>query len=187
MTGRHVVNDTSDDTSLAVRVGQRLRQLRQDRGLTLAALSSQSGVSVSYLSAVENGVNHPSLQTLAAITDALGVRIPAVLAEEGQPHVHRSRVPGQAPANVEVSHPLLQLRSRLVVATPGDSGGCPVPMKARDVFVYVIKGQVRLQVGGDTYTLGEGDAMDATNPGAVSWTAIGHCTALWTSCPTRVT
>ena len=182
MTGRPLL----DDRSLAVRVGRRLRQLRQDRGLTLAALSNQSGVSVSYLSAVENGVNHPSLQTLVAITDALGVRIPAVLAEEGQPHVQRGRIPRNTPASVEVSHPLLQLRSRLLVTASGDSGTCPVPVESRDLFVYVIKGRVQVRVDGATYVLGEGDALDATNPGEVSWTTVEHCTTSWTSCPTRV-
>lgn len=182
MSGRPVV----DDTSLAVRVGRQLRRLRQERQLTLAALSARSGVSVSYLSAVETGVNHPSLQTLAAITEALGVRIPDVLAEERQAHVLRARIPDQ-PAVVTVSHPSLQLRSVLLVADAGDHGSCPVPLQDRDLFVYVVEGCVEVDVAGDHHTLAAGDALDATGPADVSWRATQRCVTSWTSCPTRVT
>lgn len=176
---------TVDESSLAARVGGRLRQLRQDRGLTLAALSKACGVSVSYLSAVEKGVNHPSLHTLATITDALGVSIPAVLAHEVQETITRSRVPEHAPGIAEISHPLLALRGTIVAAAPGDHGACPVDLDDRNLFLYVVSGTVAVRVDGTEYTLDEGDALDATEPSEVSWVSLAASTVTWVSCPSR--
>lgn len=179
------VRSSVDDASLAVRIGSRLRSLRRAQGLTLAALSGLSGVSVSYLSAVEKGVNHPSLQTLAAVTEALGVRIPDVLVEEGQAHIRRGRIPEGAQAAVPVSHPLLQLHGWLLVGVPGDEGNCPVPLEDRDLFVYVVKGRIDLHIDGTTFPLGPGDALDAATPHEVTWTVSEQGVSAWTSCPAR--
>lgn len=174
-----------DEKSLAVRVGGRLRQLRQNRGLTLAALSRACGVSVSYLSAVEKGINHPSLRTLAAVTEALGVSIPAVLTHEGQETIHRSLVPEAAPGTAEISHPLLSLRGRIVSALPDDHGACPVDLDDRNLFLYVVEGTIAVLVDGEEYTLGTGDALDATEPVEVSWRSLVASKVTWVSCPSR--
>lgn len=179
-------NDVAEESSLAARIGARLRGLRQARGLTLATLAEQSGVSVSYLSAVEKGVNLPSLQTLASVTEALGASIPAVLAEEGQTHVKAGRVPEQATATVDTSHPLLQLRTAILRASAGDHGDSPVPTENHDLFVFVQHGQILLSLAGGDYLLGDGDALDAKNPGKVSWRADDECVAVWAACPSRV-
>lgn len=176
---------TVDEKSLAVRVGGRLRQLRQDRGLTLAALSDACGVSVSYLSAVETGVNHPSLHTLAAITEALGVSIPTVLAHEVQETMKRASVPDRAPGLVEISHPLLALRGCIVSAAKGDHGICPVDLDDRNLFVYVIAGTITIHIDDEDHTLDTGDALDTTEPREVSWHSPHESTVTWVSCPSR--
>ncbi|MDQ0993862.1 helix-turn-helix domain-containing protein [Streptomyces sp. V3I7] len=174
-----------DETTLAERVGGRLRQLRKDRALTLAALSRSSGVSVSYLSAVEKGINHPSLHTLAAITEALQVSIPEVLAREGQETIRQARMPERPGESVDISHPLLTLRGVVVSAEPGDHGTCPVDLKARGLFLYVVRGTVVIHVGAGDHTLHTGDALDVTEPGAVTWTSTGASTVVWVSCPVQ--
>src|SRR5262249_6889935 len=121
-----------EESSLAARIGARLRGLRQANNLTLAKLAEQSGVSVSYLSAVEKGTNLPSLPTLARITEALGASIPSVLAEEGQTHTQLGRVPDDLPAAIDVSHPLLQLQIKLMRADAADPGDAPVSTADRD-------------------------------------------------------
>jgi transcriptional regulator with XRE-family HTH domain len=174
-----------DENSLAVRVGGRLRRMRQDRGLTLAALSRSCGVSVSYLSAVEKGVNHPSLHTLAAITEALGVTIRSVVAEEGQETILRSKVPEKPSDSVEISHPLLTLRACVVSASPGEEGACPVDIDGRGLFLYVVDGTVVVRVDDEEYVLDEGDAMDVAELREVSWHSPVASTVSWVSCPSR--
>jgi transcriptional regulator with XRE-family HTH domain len=175
-----------DDRSLAARIGARLRNQRRNTGMTLAKLAEHSGVSVSYLSAVEKGVNLPSLQTLARIAEALGVTIPAVLAEEGQTHVQRGRVPASGESPVDAAHPLLQLRVTILHANPGEQGAAPLPTDDRDLFVYVRDGRLTVTLPTGDYTLHSGDALDAKNPGPVAWTSEARTVAVFTTCPTRV-
>lgn len=54
------------------RSGQRLRRLRQERGLTLIQLAQTAGVSRSALNRWETGVNEPRLPELDAVLMALG-------------------------------------------------------------------------------------------------------------------
>jgi transcriptional regulator with XRE-family HTH domain len=54
-------------------IGQRIRQLRESRGMTQSQLQSKSKVSRSYLSRIESGQMTPSLGTLEKISEALNV------------------------------------------------------------------------------------------------------------------
>ncbi|MDA0704699.1 MAG: cupin domain-containing protein [Proteobacteria bacterium] len=56
-------------------LGADIRAMRKVRGLTLAALAAASGKSVGFLSQVERGRKNPSVGTLQAIAEALGVGI----------------------------------------------------------------------------------------------------------------
>ncbi|GAB2668407.1 hypothetical protein GCM10027088_53960 [Nocardia goodfellowii] len=165
-----------------VRVGDRLRQIRQDRGLTLTALSRSCGVSVSYLSAVEKDINQPSLHTLAAITAALGVSIPDVVGHLGQAPARRALLPDQ-PGTVEIAHARLRLRGSVVTARPDERGTCPVELDDRNLFLYVVSGALAVRVDGTDYRLDMGDALEATGPREVSWHSPAESTVLWTSSP----
>src|ERR1700730_2505745 len=54
-------------------IGQRIRQLRESRGITQSQLQARSRVSRSYLSRIESGQITPSLGTLEKLSEALGV------------------------------------------------------------------------------------------------------------------
>ncbi len=60
-------------------VGARVRAARHDRQLSLAALAATAGVGKGSLSEIENGVRNPTLGTLYAIADALGVPLATLL------------------------------------------------------------------------------------------------------------
>ena len=71
-----VTNPEDQDLSDAdFEVGQRLRDLRATRGLSLRALAEASGVTASALSQIENGKNSPSVSTLKKILTALGTTL----------------------------------------------------------------------------------------------------------------
>jgi transcriptional regulator with XRE-family HTH domain len=59
-------------------VGQRIREERVRRGVSLRTLAGEVGVSASMISQIENGKSQPSVSTLYAITSALGVSIQEV-------------------------------------------------------------------------------------------------------------
>ncbi|MFA3783423.1 helix-turn-helix domain-containing protein [Melioribacteraceae bacterium 4301-Me] len=53
--------------------GLKLKQLRQEKGLTLSELAERSSLSVSYLNEIENGKKQPKPKKIAAIAKALDV------------------------------------------------------------------------------------------------------------------
>ncbi len=63
------------------RVGAQIRRRRRDRGLTLSGVADLTGLNIGYLSQVENDKASPSLETLAALADALDVPIAWFLLE----------------------------------------------------------------------------------------------------------
>jgi transcriptional regulator with XRE-family HTH domain len=81
--------------TLADDVGRALKTLRDAAGLTLSELARQSGVGKATLSELEAGRRNPTLETLYALTTALGVPLSAVL----QP-------PGTQPARGKESAPV---------------------------------------------------------------------------------
>ncbi|GAA2304806.1 XRE family transcriptional regulator [Streptomyces kunmingensis] len=65
--------------SLNDEVGRRLKGLRGERGLSLSELARRSGVGKGTLSELESGLRNPTLETLYALTTALGSPLSAVL------------------------------------------------------------------------------------------------------------
>jgi transcriptional regulator with XRE-family HTH domain len=63
------------------RVGAQIRRRRRERGLTLAGVADLTGLNIGYLSQLENDKASPSLETLAALGDALDVPIAWFLLE----------------------------------------------------------------------------------------------------------
>jgi transcriptional regulator with XRE-family HTH domain len=65
-------------TSELPSLGERIREERVRRGVSLRALAGEVGVSASMISQIENGKTQPSVSTLYAITSALGISIQEV-------------------------------------------------------------------------------------------------------------
>ena len=64
---------------IAAKVGARIRELRQERGMSLAALAEAAGLSKGHMSSVERGLVLITVGTVVATARALGVP-PFVLA-----------------------------------------------------------------------------------------------------------
>lgn len=58
---------------LALAVGQRIAQLRAEKGLTLEGLAFACEVSKGHLSSIERGRVRPTIQTLQSLAGGLGV------------------------------------------------------------------------------------------------------------------
>ena len=63
-------------------VGGQIRRRRREQALTLSQVASATGLNIGYLSQVENDKASPSLETLAALADALDVPIAWFLLDE---------------------------------------------------------------------------------------------------------
>lgn len=56
-------------------LGQAVRDLRQERGLSQEALAQASELHPTYLSGIERGARNPTWRTLGRLCDALGVKL----------------------------------------------------------------------------------------------------------------
>src|SRR5262249_62401927 len=65
----------------APRIGDRLRAERRRSGLTLREAAAKTGISVSFLSAVERGISGVSISTLHPLVKLYGVTVQGLLAE----------------------------------------------------------------------------------------------------------
>ena len=75
-------NDLADTTAQAIlTIGNRIRELRGQRGMTLQALATASGLSPSMLSLIERGRTSPSIGSLVVIARALQVGMSDLLAD----------------------------------------------------------------------------------------------------------
>jgi quercetin dioxygenase-like cupin family protein/DNA-binding XRE family transcriptional regulator len=63
--------------AVSVDIGQRLRELREERNISMRRLALKSGLSANALSMIERGKASPSVSTLYKLADALGVSITA--------------------------------------------------------------------------------------------------------------
>lgn len=71
-----------EQEAVSVDVGGRLRELRQERGMSMRALARASGLSANALSMIERGRTSPSVSTLYKLADAMGVPITAFFRQE---------------------------------------------------------------------------------------------------------
>lgn len=55
--------------------GKVIRELREERGVSLRALADASGVNFTTIRHIERGDNSPSVATLEKLLDALGAKI----------------------------------------------------------------------------------------------------------------
>jgi transcriptional regulator with XRE-family HTH domain len=64
-------------------IGARVTALRADRGLSLSELARRAGIGKATLSGLESGTRNPTLETLYAVTSALGLPLTALVAAPG--------------------------------------------------------------------------------------------------------
>lgn len=143
-------------------VGPRLRRLRKDRGVTLAALSEATGISVSTLSRLESGGRRPSLELLLPIARAHEVPLDDLV---GAPPVGDPRV--RAKPIVHGSKTSLPLTGR-----PGGLQAYKVIQEAPCTetpelrthegyeWLYVLNGRLRLRLAEHDLVLVPGEAAE---------------------------
>ena len=66
---KEIKSASSEDTSTSVEIGDRLREIRRDRGLTLMEVADKTGISSSALSKIENNKMSPTFANLIKIAE----------------------------------------------------------------------------------------------------------------------
>lgn len=102
-------------------IGDRLREVRNARGLSLRAMAARLGVSASLISQVETGRARPSVRTLYAIAAELGISLDELLfsdaraADDGADGAAGPADPGALPEITLPADPVQRAGSRTTI------------------------------------------------------------------------
>ena len=173
-------------------IGERLKELRTARNLSLRDLAAQAGVSATLLSQVERSVTDPSLETVRRLAAVFGESITSLFAEPNAPAVWISR-PGNrskltAPAG-RVSYERLtagqsDLEVLRAVLAPGQVSADEPRGHPSTECVYVIQGNWWRRSRASTIWSRAARASPSTR-GSRTATATTHPGRWRSSCPSR--
>jgi transcriptional regulator with XRE-family HTH domain len=146
-------------------IGRRIRDIRQQKGVTLEELSARCGLSVGFLSQVERGISSLSIVSLYAICQALDTPIPEIFISTKEPSTVTKEVdqPQIRIANSAISYRYLsgafpeRMNEALINEFP-PSYRHPLAPHGGEEFGYVLEGHLLLRIGEDEYPLEPGDS-----------------------------
>lgn len=144
------------------RGGPRLRRLRDQRGLTLAALSEATGISKSTLSRLESGQRRPSLELLLPLASAYRVPLDDLVGapEVGDPRVRLApRAMPNGGTSVALTRGPGPLQAYKMIIP--DRGSEP-DLRTHEGYewLYVLDGRLRLVLAEHDLVLGPGEAAE---------------------------
>jgi transcriptional regulator with XRE-family HTH domain len=160
-------------SGIAVRVGGNVKRLRLAQGVTLSELAGSAGISLAMLSRLEKGDVSPSLETLAALADALGTGAATLLKEEAveqsdaqlvrrgeglevvrrgtrRGHTYHLLASDRGPKRVFEPF-LVTLTSKSEIFPEFDHPGIE--------FIHILEGSLRYRHGPESYLLKPGDSL----------------------------
>ncbi|MBS1249046.1 MAG: HTH-type transcriptional regulator SutR [Chloroflexi bacterium] len=159
-----------DKEAPSIQVGERLKELREERGLSIRALGRLSGLSANALSLIERGKSSPSVSTLYKVAVALEIPVTSFFRHPPQSEndqvvfkkaSERTRIPfhrglweglGGEEFKGQVEPFMLTLESG------ANSGRFPMAHSGHE-FVLCLRGQLEYRVEEDVYLLEAGDTL----------------------------
>lgn len=175
-------------------IGAKLRRLRLRKSMGLLELSKHTGLSPALLSKIERDVMHPTLPTLLRVALVFSVGLDYFFVPEPKPileivrKAERMRFPDSPDAKSVAYHfenltfpvPRPPLNAYLAEFELLEEKAARSHEHAGVEFLYLISGRLGIQIRGERYELGEGDAIyfDSSVPHAYSRIGPKKTTAL---------
>jgi transcriptional regulator with XRE-family HTH domain len=184
---RAAVNRASTNQEIDRVVGDRIRELRRARGLSLEIVAARCDVSIGFLSQIERGMSSPSLKLLTTLADVLDVHFGTLFVMDESASVEPSAGAGKGkgkktPATSIVMKAGKGPRLRLWRAgihkqlltepgaqlpfsyftmhmEPGATSGEQLYQHSGNEAGLVLVGRLSLTVEDQTWLLGEGDSF----------------------------
>jgi transcriptional regulator with XRE-family HTH domain len=175
-------------------IGPKIRRLRLRKKLGLVQLGEHSGLSPALLSKIERGHLFPTLPTLLRIALVFGVGLDHFFKEDSDRPVHavvrkadRIRLPDKAgrisPTYYfeSLDYPVsdrkldgyyVEIEAEGEPSEPHEHPGAEI--------IYVLRGELVVNLEGEDFTLGEGDSMyfDCTHPHSYCRKGTSPCAAI---------
>ena len=148
-------------------VGVRIRELRDERGLSLRALAEDCGLSVNAISRIERGESSPTVSSLHRL--ALGLKVPITdfFRSDVQDSTilvrrrdrKRSRTEDVLIESLGSGLPGQQVQPFIITLTAGAKATEDLISHRGEEFIYCVEGEVEYQVGDERYRLEAGDSL----------------------------
>ncbi|ATW27026.1 cupin domain-containing protein [Candidatus Formimonas warabiya] len=173
-------------------VGDILKRVRVEKGLTIRELAARTGLSVGFLSNVERDINSPTISSLAKICEALETSLVNLFQDNEQKEqivVRKSEreilVKSKKSKTV---YELLTSRPRklrpvcITMEPGGDYGASPMGHEGEE-FGIVLEGKMEITVGNETYLMEAGDSVYVNSfvPHKYRNAGTNKCISLWVS------
>jgi transcriptional regulator with XRE-family HTH domain len=158
---------------VVAQVGATVRRLRAAQGLTLSDAASMASISPAMLSRLEHGDVAPSLDTLAALAEALGTNCAALLRDpehgmsdaqlvkkgEGLEVVRRGTRRGHTYHLLASDRGPRRAFEPFLVTLNSKSEIFPEFEHPGTEFIHILEGSLRYRHGSETYLLKPGDSL----------------------------
>ena len=169
------------EKNLEVAIGRSVRSFRRQKGMTVADLSKQTGLSIGMLSKIENGITSPSLSTLQSLANALSVPLTGffrryeerreVIHVKAGDHVETERAGTRAGHQYNLLGHIGANGSGVIVepyliTLTQDSDVFPTFRHDGIELLYFLEGEVEYRHGDQTFLMQPGDSLffDADAP-----------------------
>jgi transcriptional regulator with XRE-family HTH domain len=152
----------------SVNVGNRLRELREERNISMRGLATRSGLSANALSMIERGKTSPSVSTLYKLAEAMDVDITAFFGEviERQAIVfmkaaERPRISFQRGVWEDLGgvNFIGHMEPFVLTLDNGGGSGPNAMIHTGHEFVFCIRGSLEYQVENGVFFLEPGDSL----------------------------
>jgi len=170
-------------------IGERVKSLRTEKGMTLAALGEKVSLSTSYLSQIERDRTNPSLTTLMNIARILDVD-PRYFFESGddttlvkranqscQPEILNSGMVCYPLSPLDASNSLHVYRVVILPNSPPQD----FDTYSGEEMCFILLGELTVVAGDETYVLNAGDSIHYDTLLPHSWSTRGDqkCELIW--------
>ncbi|MGV8982028.1 helix-turn-helix domain-containing protein [Clostridium sp.] len=158
-------------------ISEKIRNLRKEKDLTLKDLSMKTGLSVSFLSQVENGYSSLAITSLKKIAEALNVTMNYFF---NTPEIHNFlvkseeekvfKIEGSNSEFIRISgnFPGRKIESIIVILPPNEMHGSNSNHPGEE-FVYVLEGALIVNLAGTDYLVKAGDSIQYPSTTDHSW------------------
>jgi len=178
-------------------VGKKLKAIRLKSDMTIQELAEQSRVSSNMISRIERGLTIPSVEILMKLAGVFGKSINYFVEEVSTTHEIVFSSPGQRDTTVyEDERNMLtesftsglrdpQFMSFLCTIPKGGFSGKENMYHPGDELIYLISGELEVEIGRDTYHLVAGDSLSFKSHMPHRWINSGDHEAkvIWTLSP----
>jgi transcriptional regulator with XRE-family HTH domain len=181
------------------RFGEKIRAVRERKGMTLRQVAAKAGLSESLISQIERNRISPAIHTLLAIVEILDIDLDYLLKDFKRDRTvnlvrvaERSRTSVGGVVYERLSHTVTEeeehaIEAYLITVPPGGKSASEKHGHRGRELGVILSGRGELAIGKQTIALGPGDSVSfrADAPHGLANTGKRPLTALWVTTPPK--